>query len=81
MQSTDFGTRKGFQLEGEPEGLDGVLALNPTGKPIGFIRLPERCSNLEFGGPKRNGHNMTACHSQYALDVECHAAVESHAIV
>ncbi len=72
---TDAGTRKVFQLKGKPEDLDGVLVLNPTGKPIGFIRLPERCANLEFGGPKRNRLYMTSCHSLYALYVESHGAV------
>ncbi|MGJ8501011.1 SMP-30/gluconolactonase/LRE family protein, partial [Glaesserella parasuis] len=30
--------------------LDGVMVFNPAGKPIGHIRLPERCANLCFGG-------------------------------
>ena len=34
---------------GEPE-LDGVVDVQPEGKPIGRIRLPERCANLCFGG-------------------------------
>lgn len=71
----EAGTRKAHQLKGRPEDLDGVLVLNPTGKPIGFIRLPERCANLEFGGPKRNRLYMTSSHSLYALYVESHAAV------
>ena len=72
---TDAGIRKAFQLKGKPEDLDGVLVLNPAGKAIGFIRLPERCANLEFGGPKRNRVYMTSCHSVYALYVELHGAV------
>ena len=32
--------------------LDGVMVFNPAGKPIGHIRLPERCANLCFGGAK-----------------------------
>jgi gluconolactonase len=71
----DVGIRKAHQLKGKPEDLDGVLVLNPAGKPIGFIRLPERCANLEFGGPKRNRLYMTSCHSLYALYVEAHGAV------
>jgi gluconolactonase len=73
--ATDAGIRKVHQLRGKPEDLDGVLVLNPAGKPIGFIRLPERCANLEFGGPKRNRLYMTSCHSLYALYVESHGAV------
>jgi gluconolactonase len=69
------GGRKVHQLKGKPEDLDGVLVLNPQGKPIGFIRLPERCANLEFGGPKRNRLYMASSHSLYALYVEAHGAV------
>jgi gluconolactonase len=55
--------------------MDGVKVFNPQGKPIGFISLPERCPNLEFGGPKRNRLYMASCHSLYALYVEAHGAV------
>ncbi|MET0508649.1 MAG: SMP-30/gluconolactonase/LRE family protein [Burkholderiaceae bacterium] len=57
------------------EELDGVMVFNPEGKPIGFIRLPERCANLEFGGPKRNRLYMASCHSLYAVYVEAHGAI------
>lgn len=71
----EVGGRKVFQLKGRPEDLDGVMVFNPQGKPIGFIRLPERCANLCFGGPKRNRLYMASCHSLYALYVESHGAV------
>ena len=58
-----------------PEELDGVKVFNSQGRPIGFIRLPERCANLEFGGPKRNRLYMASSHSLYALYVESHGAV------
>ena len=73
--AADVGGRKVFQLKGKSEDLDGVMVFNNTGKPIGFIRLPERCANVEFGGPKRNRLYMTSCHSLYALYVESHGAV------
>lgn len=73
--AVDVGLRKVFQLKGKSEDLDGVMVFNPAGKPIGFIRLPERCANLEFGGPKRNRLYMASCHSLYALHVEAHGAV------
>jgi gluconolactonase len=57
------------------EDLDGVKVFNPDGKPIGFIRLPERCANLTFGGPKKNRLFMASCHSLYALYVEARGAV------
>ena len=73
-EPTDVGGRKVYQLRGKSEDLDGVMVFNPTGKAIGFIRLPERCANLAFGGPKNNRLYMTACHSLYALYVEAHGA-------
>ncbi|MGH6622867.1 MAG: SMP-30/gluconolactonase/LRE family protein, partial [Burkholderiaceae bacterium] len=74
-EATDVGGRKVFQLRGKSEDLDGVMVFNPQGKAIGFIRLPERCANLAFGGPKNNRLFMTASHSLYALYVEAHGAV------
>ena len=50
------------------------MVFNPQGKPIGFIRLPERCPNLTFGGPKGNRLYMASSHSLYALYVEAHGA-------
>jgi len=55
--------------------LDGVMVFNTAGKPIGHVRLPERCANLCFGGPKRNRLFMASCHSLYALYVETRGAV------
>jgi gluconolactonase len=74
-EPTDVGGRKVYQLKGKSEDLDGVMVFNPQGKAIGFIRLPERCENLAFGGPKGNRLYMTSCHSVYALYVESHGAV------
>lgn len=74
-EPSDVGGRKVYQLRGKPEDLDGVAIYNPQGKAIGFIRLPERCANLCFGGPKNNRLYMASCHSLYALYVESHGAV------
>ena len=73
-EPTDMNGRKVYQLRGKSEDLDGVMVFNPQGKPIGFIKLPERCANLTFGGPKNNRLYMAACHSLYALYVEAHGA-------
>jgi gluconolactonase len=54
---------------GMGEGLDGVRVLNPEGKPIGHIHLPERCANLCFGGEKRNRLFMASSKSLYSLYV------------
>jgi len=48
---------------------DGVRVLNPQGKPIGHIALPERCANVCFGGRYRNRLFMAAGHSLFALYV------------
>lgn len=61
--------------EARSEDLDGVRIFNPDGLPIGAIRLPERCANLAFGGPKGNRLYMASSHSLYALHVETHGAV------
>jgi gluconolactonase len=67
--------KKVYQLRGKPEDLDGVMVFNPQGKPIAHIRLPERCANLCFGGPKGNRLYMASSHSLYALYVEAQGAV------
>ena len=62
------------QLRGKSEDLDGVMVFNAAGKALAHIRLPERCTNVCFGGPKSNRLYMTAGHSVYALYVEAHGA-------
>jgi len=74
-EPTNVGGRLVYELKGKPEDMDGVMIFNPQGKAIGFIKLPERCANLTFGGPKSNRVYMTSCHSVYALYVEAHGAV------
>jgi gluconolactonase len=56
------------------EGYDGVHVFAPDGKLIGKIHLPEVCSNLCFGGAKRNRLFMTGSQSLYALYVEAQGA-------
>ncbi|OIQ74506.1 gluconolactonase precursor [mine drainage metagenome] len=76
---TDGNIWCGWGSNGAPtaksEELDGVKVFNPEGKAIGFIRLPERCPNLVFGGPKKNRLFMASSHSLYALYVEARGAV------
>ncbi|MDR1828312.1 MAG: SMP-30/gluconolactonase/LRE family protein, partial [Methylobacteriaceae bacterium] len=45
---------------------NGVLVLNPDGKPIGHIHTPERVANLTFGGAKRNRLFMCGSQSLYS---------------
>jgi len=52
------------------EGYDGVHIFAPDGQRIGQIKLPEVCSNVCFGGPRRNRLFMTASQSLYAVYVE-----------
>lgn len=54
--------------------LDGVMVFSPEGRPIGRIRLPERCANLCFGGLKRDRLFMAASRSVYALYVNTQGA-------
>jgi gluconolactonase len=52
----------------------GVVVLSPSAQPIGRIRLPERCANLCFGGPKQNRLFMAAAHSLYSIFVNTYGA-------
>jgi len=56
------------------EGFDGVHIFHPDGTRIGQIKLPEICSNVCFGGKKRNRLFMTASQSVYAVYVEAQGA-------
>jgi gluconolactonase len=68
----------GWGSNGSPQAvaadLDGVMVFSPQGRPIGHIRLPERCANLCFGGAKGNRLFMASSHSLYALYVETRGA-------
>jgi gluconolactonase len=46
---------------------DGVHCLNSGGALIGKIRIPEICSNVVFGGPKRNYLFICATTSLYGV--------------
>ena len=56
------------------DGYDGVHIFAPNGDRIGQIRLPEICSNVCFGGSKRNRLFMTGSQSLYAVYVETKGA-------
>jgi gluconolactonase len=56
------------------DGYDGVHVFAPDGARIGLILLPEICSNVCFGGTKRNRLFMTGSQSLYALYVETQGA-------
>jgi gluconolactonase len=56
-------------------GFDGVHCFAPDGTLIGRIHLPEGCSNLCFGGAKRNRLFMTASQSLYSLYVDAIGAL------
>ncbi len=56
------------------EGFDGVQIFAPDGVRIGQILLPECCSNVCFGGDRRNRLFMTASQSLYVVTVETHGA-------
>ncbi len=56
------------------DGYDGVHIFAPDGQRIGQILLPEICSNVCFGGKKRNRLFMTASQSVYSVYVETRGA-------
>ncbi len=56
------------------DGYDGVHIFAPNGDRIGQILLPEICSNVCFGGTKRNRLFMTGSSSLYAVYVETQGA-------
>jgi gluconolactonase len=56
------------------DGYDGVHIFAPNGDRIGLIKLPEICSNVCFGGSKRNRLFMTGSQSLYAVYVETQGA-------
>lgn len=56
------------------DGYDGVHIFAPDGARIGLIRLPEICSNVCFGGARRNRLFMTASQSLYSVMVETRGA-------
>ena len=56
------------------DGYDGVHVFAPDGTRIGLIKLPEICSNVCFGGAKRNRLFMTASQSLYAVYTEAQGA-------
>jgi gluconolactonase len=56
------------------EGYDGVHVFAPDGTRIGMILLPEICSNVCFGGAKRNRLFMTGSQSLYAVYVNTRGA-------
>ena len=56
------------------DGYDGVHVFAPDGERIGLILLPEICSNVCFGGTKRNRLFMTGSQSLYAVYLETQGA-------
>ncbi len=56
------------------DGYDGVHIFAPEGQRIGQVLLPEICSNVCFGGTRRNRLFMTGSSSLYALYVETQGA-------
>ena len=56
------------------DGYDGVHVFAPDGQRIGLIKLPEICSNVCFGGTRRNQLFMTASQSLYVVPVETRGA-------
>jgi len=58
---------------GDPE-TDGVVCYSPEGDLLGRIHLPEPCSNLCFGGLRKNRLFMTTGQSLYAVYLQTRGA-------
>jgi gluconolactonase len=58
------------------EGYDGVHIFAPDGDLIGKIHLPEACSNICFGGLRRNRLFMRGSQSLYVVYVETQEAAQ-----
>ncbi|MGY8992755.1 MAG: SMP-30/gluconolactonase/LRE family protein [Rhodospirillales bacterium] len=69
----DVGKSDGFRLDVDgnlwSSAGDGVHCFAPDGALLGKIRVPEKVSNVCFGGPKRNRLFITATRSLYAIYV------------
>jgi gluconolactonase len=67
----DAGSFDGLRLDSDGRvwvaAHDGLHCFDPDGTLLGKLRLPEICSNLTFGGPRRNHLFVTASSSVYAL--------------
>ena len=67
----DGGVFDGFRIDVDDRiwtsAGEGVLCYEPDGTLIGRIVVPERVSNLTFGGPKRNRLFITATSSLYSV--------------
>ncbi|ANY08923.1 SMP-30/gluconolactonase/LRE family protein [Pseudonocardia sp. HH130630-07] len=53
---------------------DGVHCVDPDGTLLGKLKVPEVCSNLVFGGPRRNHLFVTATSSVYAIRLSVNGA-------
>jgi len=54
---------------GERADLNGVRVFSSQGEPLGHIALPERCSNLCFGGQRRDRLFITTVRGLHAVSV------------
>lgn len=72
--SAGWATGVGLSAAFAGDRYDGVHIFAPDGQRIGQILLPEVCSNVCFGGPRRNRFFMTASQSLYAVYVEATGA-------
>ena len=65
------GAFDGLRIDGEDRiwtsAGEGVACYEADGTLIGRIVIPERVSNLTFGGPKRNRLFITATSSLYSV--------------
>ena len=65
-----------YQLKGKSEDLDGVMVFNADGKPLAFIKLPERLRQSLLRRPEEQPPLYGKLPlGRIALYVEAHGAV------
>ena len=74
----DNGIPDGFRVDSDGwiwcSAADGVQVFDETGRLAGKIKVPQRVSNLTFGGPRKNRLFITATASLYAIYVKARGA-------
>ncbi len=55
-------------------GRGGIWVVQPDGKPLGLIAIPEFCSNVTFGGPDGKTLYLTCSKKVYALSMKVRGA-------
>ena len=74
MSGADLGNPDGMKVDAEGNvyctGPGGVWIMDPEGKPLGRIRIPEQCANFAWGGDDWSSLYFTARTSVYGMKLD-----------